>query len=336
METQKLIRILEVCDRPGWAIDRLSKPLSEIYENVDQSYFNAGPKRYLDSGYSDWKTSIQYNPAMTTNYDVVHFHRLEAAVIGLDNVKAKKVLTLHTERLKDWEDPRILKFDVVIASTEFSKKHFLEHFNNPEHPKIFHVPHGIDLKKYLVGEINPQSKEVGYVGRIVEWKRWTQIQKAVNMAKLKLNGCGYIEKGGLYNKWGLIDDVDFKFHNFVPESQMTNFYHRMSMFASLSTPHIESGPLPTMEAMACGIPVISTNIGWATDWATHMKDIYFVKQEEAEDVNVLSKIIRKVYDDKELLSTLRTNALRLVKDFSIEEYAEKLMFIYRHLYYDTL
>ena len=45
-------RILQIADRPGWAIDRLSKPVAEIYDNVDIMYFNIGKGGFLDTGYS--------------------------------------------------------------------------------------------------------------------------------------------------------------------------------------------------------------------------------------------------------------------------------------------
>ena len=97
-------------------------------------------------------------------------------------------------------------------------------------------------------------------------------------------------------------------------------------------PHIEAGPLPVMEAMACGVPVISTKVGWAFDYCEHDKNIVFVSEEEAQDAVKLSKIIKGVYDDESYRSRLRENALDLIKNFSIEKYCENLMNAYEAAY----
>lgn len=319
------MRILQVADRPGWAIDRLSKPLSEMCEDTDMSYFSVSPQRYLDSGYSDWKGATHYTTELGNKYDIVHFHRVDAAVsTGLDNLKAQKVITIHTERTKDYDDERILLFDKIICPTRFAYDYCLLKY--PNHKlKFYHVPHGIDLNKYKVSG-KPQGKEVGYVGRIVEWKRWPLIQKSVKSAGLKLIGCGYIDQGQIFSENNYKQGEDFEYYIFLPEPQMVNFYNRMNLFVCMSKPHIEAGPLPIMEAMACGVPVISTRVGWAKDYCEHGKNIYFVDEEE---VPGLVNILKKVFGDRILRENLRNNALKLIKDFSLQKYGERIREVYK-------
>ena len=84
-----------------------------------------------------------------------------------------------------------------------------------------------------------------------------------------------------------------------------------------------------MEAMACGVPVISTKVGWAADYAEHGKNIWFVGHDISEIE--LSKVIRKIYDDKELRDKLRNNALELIKNFSLNIYCERMMELYKKI-----
>lgn len=322
------MKILQVADRPGWAIDRLSKPLSELYPEVDMSYFSVSAHRYLDSGYSDWKTSTQFTQELAEQYDVIHFHRVKACLFDFNKMRAKKVITVHTERHEDWEDKRLMDFDLIIAPTKHAMEHCLKVI--PElKDKIVHIPHGIDTKKYIhIPERKPQKGEIGYVGRVVKWKRFSSAQKGANLTGLKLIACGYIESGKDYNIYNLREDVDFEYHPFLNEPLMTEFYHRMNLFLSLSISHVEAGPLPTLEAMACGVPVISTKVGWAKDYCTHNKNIVFIEQDVAEDPIRLSKIIKEVYEDETYKEQISQGALELIKDFSIEKYAEKLMKLY--------
>ena len=324
------IKVLCVADRPGWSIDRLSKPLSEIYENVTQSYFNTSPNRYLDSGYSDWKTSTQYCRKMADDYDVVHFHRLEAAVAsGLEGIKAKKILTVHTGRHADWEDERLLQFDDLIAPTQDVYNHFLEHFKDRVvKTKVHFIYHGIELRKYYPEEkMSRDGLTLGYVGRIVDWKRWDRMQLIANTGNLKLIGCGYVEKGSLYNRHNVPKSC-FTYTDFLPEPQMRNFYNRMNLFLCFSEKYVEAGPLPVMEAMACGTPVLSTKQGWAIDHCEGGKNIIFIDDEELTNTGKLTNKIKKIMADKKFLDEIRNNALELIKNFSIENYAKNLMNIY--------
>lgn len=319
------MKILQVADRPGWAIDRLSKPLSQLYPNVDMSYFSTSAERYLDSGYSEWKTSVHFTQELGELYDVIHFHRVEAAERFNMGKFKKKIITVHTERPEDWNDPRLLDFDTVIAPTKYAKEMYEKNFELMKN--CVHIPHGIDLDKYFPVE-GIKRDGVGFVGRIVPWKRWGHLQKACRANGIKVIGCGYIEKGSLYNEHGLREGEEFEYQIFVPEKIMNSFFNKMRMFACLSKPYIEAGPLPLMEAMAAGVPVFSTKVGWAADYAEHEKNIYFINEQDVENPGKLMEIIKTVYKNDSLLNQIRKGGLELIKNFGIKQYAEKLMEIY--------
>jgi len=99
----------------------------------------------------------------------------------------------------------------------------------------------------------------------------------------------------------------------------------MNLFVCLSTPNIEAGPLPILEAMACGIPVISTRVGWAVDYCEDGKNIVFIDEKEASNIKLLADKIKSVYGNTELLKTLKTNGLTLIKNFGLNTYCDNLM-----------
>ena len=118
---------------------------------------------------------------------------------------------------------------------------------------------------------------------------------------------------------------DFDFVDLLPEDRMQGLYNQMAMYICLSEPNIETGPLPIMEAMACGVPVITTPVGWARDNASHNEDIIFI---EEEDIFKLPEIIKMVWDNVDARVRIRNNALKLVSKFPIEKYCKNLMEIY--------
>lgn len=319
-------KVLQVADRMGWAVDRLAKPLSEIYYNVDMCYISVSENRYLDSGYSSKEGNRKYNVDLGNLYDIVHFHRLDAAIHRLSELKARKILHIHTERNDTIKDKNIGLFDDIICPTKYCERKVKETLKLAGlSANVHYIPHGIPLSRYI--PIRRNKCEIGYVGRIIEHKRYPYIQKACYDAGYRLIGCGYVDEGDLRNVYNIPENA-YEYHSFLEEHLMPGFYDRMKIFICLSRPHIEVGPLPVMEAMANGIPVISTRVGWAVDNCEHGKNIIFIEEHQAEDIDVLTEIIKSAYNDNEYLKNIRDNALKLIKDFDIKKYAENVMKVY--------
>ena len=318
------MKILVVCDRPGWAVDRLCKPIAEAFDNVDLAYFNTGEDRYLDTGYSFKKGNKKYVPEESHDYDIIHFHRLEAAShrLGRLNPRTRKLVSLHTERTAYLDKYDLKAFDGFICPT----KYIYNHINERGH-EVWHVPTGIDLKRYQYQFKKPNDRTVGFVGRVMKHKRYAHIQRAIKEAELRMIGCGYIDDGAEYSKNRDIEEGDdYDFAIFLPEEQMTDLYSRMNLFVCLSEPNIETGPLPVLEAMACGIPVITTKVGWMSDWCKDQKHVWFIEQDRVDELKYTLKFL---YNNKMMRRKLRDNALRLVKDFTIKRYVDNVMEVYK-------
>lgn len=319
------MRILQAADRPGWAIDRLAKPISEMNDDVDILYVNNQVDRFLATGYSKYDPDKQFTLEKANEYDLIHFHDLRHLQYFKLKKGTKKVVTIHTERESDLNGHDLTLYDAIICPT----KKMLGYVSDRK-GRGFLVPHCIELDKF----VNPfkigDDKTVGYVGRVVEWKRFDVILKAVFDAKLKLLGCGYIQDKEVFHRYkkDIIRDRDFEFDIFVPDNELVNFYSRMNLLVSLSRDGIEAGPLPTLEAMALGIPVVSTPIGWAKDNATHNENIFFI--EEKNIIN-LSSVIRSVYDNIEARKRIADNAKKLIINFGMDSYSKQLMKIYEEI-----
>ena len=318
------MRILQVSDRPGWAIDRLSKPIALKYPTeVEMSYLNSKPDRFIASGYSKQEEVVQYSNELGNQFDVVHFHHYGGVnkLVGGLNKNIKKVLTIHTERADDLNQD-FSNFDVLIAPTKHSFAILKQ-----KHSNVVFVPYGIDLSrfKYLFGD--RPDKNVGFVGRIMKHKRFEIVLKACMDIGFKLIGCGYVDQSEYYYKYikeaeqkGLVDYI-----HLLPEGNMQEIYNKMFVYICLSEPNVETGPLPVLEAMACGVPIISTEVGWIKDWGTNGNNYIRIKE---EDVNNLDELIMQLWADKLFRNKLVSNGLRLVQDFGVDKYVDNLMEVY--------
>ncbi|MFT5728355.1 MAG: glycosyltransferase involved in cell wall biosynthesis/predicted SAM-dependent methyltransferase [Desulforhopalus sp.] len=83
-----------------------------------------------------------------------------------------------------------------------------------------------------------------------------------------------------------------------PESEMPDFYHSLDVLLVPSL--IEGGPMPVLEALSCGINVVSPDVGFVCDYPH-----YSYKAGDAED---LRRVLRLLIEQK--LSLARTVAMR--------------------------
>ncbi|MFC1907127.1 glycosyltransferase family 4 protein [Chloroflexota bacterium] len=101
------------------------------------------------------------------------------------------------------------------------------------------------------------------------------------------------------------------------------YYNALDLY--LVTSRAEGGPKAIAEAIAAGIPLVSTKVGMAPDI---VKDDYNGLLAEIEDVEALSEQTRRIIEDKELANQLVNNALNTVANYSWEnitkEYYERI------------
>jgi len=101
-------------------------------------------------------------------------------------------------------------------------------------------------------------------------------------------------------------------------SQIAKYYNALDLY--LITSRIEGGPKQILEAMASGIPVVSTKIGMVPDIVEDDKEALLVESENIEELVEKSK---KIIGDKGLREKLIENGLKTVQDYSWTEIARR-------------
>ncbi len=297
---------------------------------------------------------VPYSRFFGKNADITHFFNY----IAYPGVSGRTVITVHDMVYKAFPETvrartkymlntglkrSMKRVDIIVTDSEFSKSEIIKYF--PQHEsKLRVVPCGVDLQKFrpcedteiiqrvkkslgiegeyflYLGTIEPRKN----LGRLIEaYHIFTQREK--NPPKLVLAG----GKGWLYDsifakvtELGLSDRVIFT--KYVPSENMNPLMCGALAFAFPSV--YEGFGMPPLEAMACGVPVLTTNaasLPEVTGDCAVIADPY-----SAESI---AEGLGRLYSDSELRRSLSRRGLERAKGFTWEHSAEILYNLYKEL-----
>ena len=103
----------------------------------------------------------------------------------------------------------------------------------------------------------------------------------------------------------------------VNDLEMVQFYRRCDVF--VFTSFVEGFGLPPLEAMACGVPVITTDCGGVMDFANDKNSLTI----PAGNATALAEGILRIQKEASLRNSLRSQGLESSKIFSLDSMIDK-------------
>lgn len=231
------------------------------------------------------------------------------------------------------------KIDIFIAVSNLTKQKLLEK-TNISIEKIIVLYNFVDINKFKkITGFDIKSKKINYwfdekdfliwfASRLIERKWWFEFVQAAKMLKDKWYDFKYLiawdweDKNKIISfikKYNLEDDIKLIWY----EKEMNEFYNTINIFVFPS--HIEALWLTWLEANASSCPVIVSDISWLNEIMINNKNAMLFKKENAYDL--MWKII-EMYEEEDIKKQLIKWWLKEVKNYSLENYLEKLEKIY--------
>jgi glycosyltransferase involved in cell wall biosynthesis len=169
-----------------------------------------------------------------------------------------------------------------------------------------------------------------YLGTLEPRKNITTLLEAYKRLRLahhrdeKLVLAG--SKGWLYDeifeklqKLGLATEVLFP--GFVPDSEQSMWYHAASAFAYPSL--YEGFGIPVAEALACGIPVVTSNVSSLPEAGAGI-----ALTVDPHDVDAMAAALERALTEEALRQRCREQALSIAQRFSAKTMAEQTIAVY--------
>ena len=229
---------------------------------------------------------------------------------------------LISSKLIDKEKKEYEISDYICVPSEFSKKSFLD--KGFSENKIIKIPYGVDINNFFPDKkiIEDNQFNIICVGSISVRKGVIYLLRAFN--ELKLKNCnliliGEVERGFEKILKPLLND-NIKIIKSVNQNSLRNYYNQASVFVTCS---IEDGfGMVVLQAMACGLPVISTKNVGGSEIIDDGVDGFILS---IRDEDKLKEKILYLYENKDFLLLMQKKAQSKAQNFfSWENYGEKI------------
>ncbi|SFC33854.1 glycosyltransferase family 4 protein [Clostridium uliginosum] len=286
-------------------------------------------------------------PNILNNSDIELYHVPQNGIGISKNVNCKKVITLHDIiplRMPETVSDRYLKIfneelpnilddcEGIITVSEFSKNDIAKEFKFPKEniyvtplaaEEIYKPLSKCQCKKIITDKYHIEEDFILYVGGFSPRKNILGLIEAYSKLpyatkeKFKLVIIG--KKGPSYNRYkersetlGVSSQVIFT--DFIPLEDMPIFYNATEVLVYPS--FYEGFGLPPLEGMACGTPVIASNV-------TSLPEVCYESALliDPNDIDALSYNIQRVLDNSLLKLTMVNKSLNRSSQFSWDKTA---------------
>jgi len=221
---------------------------------------------------------------------------------------------------------------IIVTVTDYAARFLRERFPNRA-DRIYRVYNGLNLAEFGRTDFSSTPPLIVAVGRLIAKKGFADLIRACGLLAEggKALQCEIIGEGPLENELrAQIEQLDLQnraaLSGAKPQREVRQRFAAASVFVLPSVVDPEGGidNLPTviMEAMATGLPVISTNIGGIPEMVVENETGFLV---QPGDAAALAGAIEKLINDRPLAQRLgQAGYSRAQRLFSIEKNVREL------------
>lgn len=216
--------------------------------------------------------------------------------------------------------------DIIVLSSARDKK-FVENKFETNPAKIGIIPNYVDTDLFKPLNIPKEKNRICFVGGMSCQKNPLNLLKAVDGLDVKLVLFGKEEMGGKVKLMAeKVKKAKIKFRGNILNNQLPEELNKSELFILPSL--YEGNPKVLLEAMACGLPCIGTDVEGIKEIIRHKENGYLCQT----DSSSIRKAIREVLGDKELQEKMGKQARQtILENFDLGKILEKEIRVYQSL-----
>lgn len=313
------MKILQIADVPNWAIGHLTNIVKNHNPHLNFRQLFVHPKE-VENHIDEVRREIDWPDII----DLQYWRTASQLLTAIPALREKKLILTHHNQKDllsfDWKD-----IDHHVVHTQRAADILID----AGYENVSIVPYGFDLDYFKFRENEPAELSFGYCGRVVPWKGLKEIARAAYELGYPLKLMGKIDKPSYWNEIPEehLNNLDIGYFD-MPDDKRHEFYNDITVYVGNSGPNHEEGTMPLQEAMACGVPVVSTPSGVADDILENDKNALIVDFGNYEQ---LKAAMERAITDFDLRESLRKNAWETIKLHTEERMAWEFEKVYHRV-----
>lgn len=327
-----MLKVVCVVDKVGTALDRLAKGVAKYHDNLDYIVVDVHPKRPSPEQLEAFVKAAQDADIMDWQY----FKTAEMLRGKYEWLKDKKHILTHNNPYSI-EDSDWNAYDLNTGNNQYIYKRLGEITQTP----VEYVPLTVDTDFWIFNTDSyfnnnwdnweANNRVIMVANRIEGKKGILPVAIACGELNLRLVLVGAISDRDYYE--AILQTGVVEFHEQVSDEELRELYYSSTLHVCNSGDNFESGTLPLLEAMLCGVPVMTRKIG-------HVPELYngenmALYEGDNEDVPALVARMEEVLADKKALRDMRERAWQTAKSRSHERRAYLYQKLYRQVLHGT-
>lgn len=282
--------------------------------------------RLFDMCLTAWRARHHYDVAQIDVFSGPAFLWAEAVAGVLRLLHKPYILTLHGGNLPEFarrRPGRVRRLLAPAAMVTTPSRYLLEQMA-PYRADIVLLPNALDLSHYVF-----RLPDQPVQPRLVWLRAFHRIYNPVLAAQVidrlrcdwpdvHLTMVGPDKGDGVLSEFkrfvsdnGL--DANVTYIGGVPKAEVPEWLQRGDIF--LNTTNVDNTPVSVIEAMACGLCVVSTNVGGIPYLLDHEQDALLVPP---NDPDAMAAAVRRILTEPDLAAQLSRNARRKAEQFDWE------------------
>jgi glycosyltransferase involved in cell wall biosynthesis len=226
--------------------------------------------------------------------------------------------------------------DMITGTSRFLIKQ-IRNFVFPQ-KEIEQVAFGVDVSKFspLLEEGESDIVKIGFAKSLrkkyapdILVKAFKKINQEYPDTKLIIAGDGAMESGlkKMATDLELSDKIEFM--GFLSEDKLVRHFKSLDIFIQSSIYQSESFGVAVLEASACGVPVVATNVGGVPEVCIDGQTGFLVPP---NDPDAIAATVSKLLKDKQLMRTLGENGRTfVVNNYTWSNCVDKMLKLFQGL-----